>query len=576
MFVFSDSLFKNVSGLREIFNSLAKIRETLLTINVSNGYVKDTSVFNKIIYPIVSDVVRLLISQKEYDKLNNYFKTSCYKWMINIIMLNMYTVANKCLFHISFINPTSLNSSQLQDYYELSSRFEVLTNWCHSMLDNSIKQHLVKRNVNVYSEIISGFDTEFVALDWGKNELLSAQLSSTHVLKLSIPLYKGFDFEGVNTLTSETYLKALPKFQEIDLIKSFISDKIKECRFYKFRDHDTYMNKLANFFINNDRIDNIALTSRNLIVMFKKLRIKNLFVLPVEGEKLQINFSTLVHLITSQVDRKSIEDRLIQYIMNIDFSALPGFVQDCEDIVKESWTKDTLIKSGVKTIFLSNEENSKLNSSSTSSSSNFVVSLGIDLGKNSSETSSTYSNSLSNITKGELGGEETKQETPNLLLNRDSDLKLKRININFRRKIYLAAHYNAADLTLLEDWKSVSFRNVDIVKKCFTSLSLPMKYNGKEKVYLRDTLLLSSAAASSLMAVAKAYGLEKIELAQFYKENMDVLLKDNLELFREYAMNDSLITLIHILFINDFSFKLGGLTVPNTLGTLSSRYVKNK
>jgi hypothetical protein len=57
---------------------------------------------------------------------------------------------------------------------------------------------------------------------------------------------------------------------------------------------------------------------------------------------------------------------------------------------------------------------------------------------------------------------------------------------------------------------------------------------------------------------------------------MGLLYKENFKLFKDYAMRDSLITLIHLLFMNDFSFKLGSVNIPNTLGSLSSRYVKNK
>jgi len=70
--------------------------------------------------------------------------------------------------------------------------------------------------------------------------------------------------------------------------------------------------------------------------------------------------------------------------------------------------------------------------------------------------------------------------------------------------------------------------------------------------------------------------MEKVDLSTYYIQNMDFLLKENPEKFKEYAMTDSLITLIHSLFINDFSFKLGSLNIPNTLGTLSSKYIKNK
>jgi hypothetical protein len=89
-------------------------------------------------------------------------------------------------------------------------------------------------------------------------------------------------------------------------------------------------------------------------------------------------------------------------------------------------------------------------------------------------------------------------------------------------------------------------------------------------------MLLTSAAARTLEAIAYAYGLNKVDVSQLYKENMSLLMEENPKLFQEYAMTDSLITLIHTCFINDFSFKLGSINIPNTLGTLSSRYVKNK
>jgi hypothetical protein len=57
---------------------------------------------------------------------------------------------------------------------------------------------------------------------------------------------------------------------------------------------------------------------------------------------------------------------------------------------------------------------------------------------------------------------------------------------------------------------------------------------------------------------------------------MDNLLKSNFELFKAYAMQDSLITLIHALFMNDFSFNLGIFNLPNTLGSLTTKYMKNK
>lgn len=83
------------------------------------------------------------------------------------------------------------------------------------MLDNSIKRYLIKRNITIFSDVISGFDTEYVALDFGINELLTAQLSISHTIKLSIPIFTKYTFEGVNRISNEVYVKASPKFENV-------------------------------------------------------------------------------------------------------------------------------------------------------------------------------------------------------------------------------------------------------------------------------------------------------------------------------------------------------------------------
>jgi hypothetical protein len=87
-------------------------------------------------------------------------------------------------------------------------------------------------------------------------------------------------------------------------------------------------------------------------------------------------------------------------------------------------------------------------------------------------------------------------------------------NISLDTNIYLIAHYNAADLTMLEDWQEVSYKNIDILKKCYSSLVKPIQRLG-HNIYVRDTILLSSAAASSLKAVGQAHGLKKVDINEF-------------------------------------------------------------
>ncbi|RPA88516.1 hypothetical protein L873DRAFT_1796612 [Choiromyces venosus 120613-1] len=150
-----------------------------------------------------------------------------------------------------------------------------------------------------------------------------------------------------------------------------------------------------------------------------------------------------------------------------------------------------------------------------------------------------------------------------------------RFRINMVTKNYLIAHYNAADLTLIEDWKELSHQNIDMLNKSYSSLIKPIKALN-QKVYIRDTILLASAAAATLAVLGDAHRIPKLDIDPVYKPRMDLLYQENFDLFKRYAMQDSLITLIHALFINDFSFNTGKLTMPVTLGSISNTYTTNK
>jgi len=128
---------------------------------------------------------------------------------------------------------------------------------------------------------------------------------------------------------------------------------------------------------------------------------------------------------------------------------------------------------------------------------------------------------------------------------------------------------------MIEDWNEKAYKNVDILKKSYSSLVKPMSVLN-QNIYIRDTLLLSSAAAGTLEAVGKAHGLKKVVIDPKWYNMMDLLLEEDPSLYEEYSMQDSLITLVHALFMNDFVFNLGQLKLPVTLGSVSSNYIKNK
>jgi hypothetical protein len=53
---------------------------------------------------------------------------------------------------------------------------------------------------------------------------------------------------------------------------------------------------------------------------------------------------------------------------------------------------------------------------------------------------------------------------------------LERIYLGIRNNIYLAGHYNAADLPMFSDFEEIYKDKLDIVNKSFTTLKKPLTH----------------------------------------------------------------------------------------------------
>lgn len=96
-------------------------------------------------------------------------------------------------------------------------------------------------------------------------------------------------------------------------------------------------------------------------------------------------------------------------------------------------------------------------------------------------------------------------------------------------------------------------------------------------VYIRDTMLLSVPKYQSLAKIGELYGkaFAKIELPKGVISKMRALRSENPKLFEEYALRDSLISLVHGCFMDDLYFQLGKIGVPLTLSQISTAHVLN-
>jgi hypothetical protein len=167
--------------------------------------------------------------------------------------------------------------------------------------------------------------------------------------------------------------------------------------------------------------------------------------------------------------------------------------------------------------------------------------------------------------------EEDKRMSRSYMTSFSSD----KVSVTKIRNNYFVAHLTNADLSMMNDFDLLK-EELNIVQKSFITLGKPLRmYN--TNIIIRDTLLLAPAGQKSLEAIGSMYGdnSRKITLSRNQKENMDILLMENRELFESYALRDAIITLVHSNHMEDFNFKLNGVGIPVTLSSLGTQYVKN-
>lgn len=148
------------------------------------------------------------------------------------------------------------------------------------------------------------------------------------------------------------------------------------------------------------------------------------------------------------------------------------------------------------------------------------------------------------------------------------------VSVTKIKNIYLIAHLTNADLSMLKDF-DIFKEELDIVNSSFITLGKPLLIDNN-RVFIRDTMLLSPAANRSLDSIGKLYKINKIDIGTYDKSKMSVMLAENPELYKQYAIRDAVITLVHASFMEDFNHKLNKIGIPVTLSSLGTSYVKYK
>ena len=123
--------------------------------------------------------------------------------------------------------------------------------------------------------------------------------------------------------------------------------------------------------------------------------------------------------------------------------------------------------------------------------------------------------------------------------------------------IHVIAHHFTAEWSMLSDRKDPDLlKQLTIVRKTLITAGKRIEYNfpgiTSVEVMIHDTILLAPATAKSLERLSSLLeDDQKIHLTQKQKSRMDLLLEDDPELFKKYALKDAEVTLKLFFLIQD-------------------------
>lgn len=419
----------------------------------------------------------------------------------------------KNLLNFFLINVVNLIEGLKKDDTDIYSDLTNLSVKSLTSLDPYIRTKMLKRGISLIQNVYTGFDTEYESIDFKHNKLLSVQIAVTTRNVLKIPSIN----PNTRVLDNEIPKDEKGLFNTI-LYSNSINSSIKEYRSGKYSRYDKSLDILIK------GLKSMSITSN---IKHKLVNEDHYFMFPLRPIKTGIYLGNKF----SSVNLINETDKLIKDDLSVDYKNIFNMLKDIY--------KDTHFSQILRSLVL--------------------------------EDHSTEETIL--IEKLEDCGEKGLTKIP--ARSRMSSFTDDIININRTQRYYLIAHLTSADLSMLGDFEEIK-NQLDIVNSNFVTVGKPILLNGK-RVFIRDTMLLTPAGNRSLDSMGRLYNMNKIDLKGYDKSKMGVLLKENKELFIEYAVRDSVITLMHACFIEEFRFeKTGKIGVPVTLSSLGTEYVISK
>lgn len=230
-----DSFVLDVTGwnevsVSEVLTALSSII-TSLESSTTKGYVSSVDLSK---YPVISSILPSFTTEECY--VNGEDSMESYKWVYNILILNLYVFCVEMVIRYEKLNACE---EELED----------LKYWVgdlYSRLDPSIRVYLVKKGVSVTESVYVGFDTEFTQSGLVENRMVSAQLAVSSGLKIQIPRRVEYKLSRVDEQTNKvTYFN--PKSQDFSYkkIEATIQKCVSRVRSLKYGKYDISLEILS-------------------------------------------------------------------------------------------------------------------------------------------------------------------------------------------------------------------------------------------------------------------------------------------------------------------------------------------
>lgn len=527
----------------KLVHKILDVKREIYSIGLKDGFVADINLTNKYVYGLLSVHADVLVGVEYVDELKERLKSE--KNLLVRKSIEKGLSNKKELFHMFFKDKMKSPSLKLL-YYELL--LEVVTVYLYNvtlhlseMLEGvedirmelkglceffntrmmpSIREKIKRVNPKMIKQIYIGYDTEYKNIAYGENKLVSAQLAVTGNLVLEITSRTSFKFDTIHTLTKESYRTEMLGYLEsnsfaVEKFVNYLEKSIGSVRVLLHGNYDERIEKLVKKLELKRSIKSAKGKEGKMLFVTSKLPVSSKLLL---AENVGLNWESLL---AESIDECGMNDQLekemglLEEYLNSSEEENVGNVEDVEHVehVEKPLIKEVIKYGNIIRRDLREREKSSIKIKGGRYSKSVCVTVG------SSE-------------------------------------------------VYLISHFNVADLSMLEDWNIIKDRNVDIIGKSFVSIKRPIKTRGYN-IYIRDTMLLASAASQTLAALGKMHGMTKPLLEEKSYLDMELFSKEDPKKFCEYALNDSYISLYHGLFVSNFALNLGSSKMPTTLGSLA-------